>query len=84
MNCCYNNATCSSWSNIRNSIYEKTKEYLKDPKGLLKNLVEFDGYKTCHHLGDSLDATKYAEDCQQMKEDTFAKNCLSAGRKDEN
>ena len=79
VNCCYSKATCSSWSNIQNSIYEKAKKYLKDPKGVLKNLVESVGYKTCHRLEDSLDATKCAEDCRQMKEDKFAKNCSSGG-----
>ena len=77
--CCFREATCSSWNDIQNTIYKKAKEYLKDPKDVLKNLVKNDGYKTCHNLQDSLDVTKCAEDCQRMKEEKFSKNCTSGG-----
>ena len=33
------------------------------------------GYKTCHILNSSLDATLCAEDCDRLKKEDFATDC---------
>ena len=37
------------------------------------------GYKTCHILNSSLDATVCAEDCDHLKKQEFATNCKDKG-----
>ena len=37
------------------------------------------GYKTCHVLNSSLDATVCAKDCDHLKKQDFAKNCKDKG-----
>ena len=46
----YSNQTCSSWANIQNSLYIKSKEYLTNRTKVLERLVTSVGYKTCHNL----------------------------------
>ena len=63
-----------SWPDIQNDLYNKSREYLEDKKGVLKKMVEIHGYKTCHPM-DSLDASECAEDCKNFEKEEFAKNC---------
>ena len=37
------------------------------------------GYKTCHVLNSSLDATVCAKDCDSLKKQDFATNCKAQG-----
>ena len=37
------------------------------------------GYKTCHVLNSSLDATACAKDCDLLRKQDFAKNCKQTG-----
>ena len=37
------------------------------------------GYKTCHALNSSLDATVCAKDCDHLKKQAFAQNCKGMG-----
>ena len=37
------------------------------------------GYKTCHVLNSSLDATVCAKDCDRLKKQDFAKKCEDKG-----
>ena len=37
------------------------------------------GYKTCHVLNSSLDATVCAKDCDRLKKEDFATNCGDEG-----
>ena len=37
------------------------------------------GYKTCHVLNSSLDATVCAKDCDRLKKEDFAKQCNNRG-----
>ena len=37
------------------------------------------GYKTCHVLNSSLDATVCAKDCDRLKKEDFAKQCNKRG-----
>ena len=37
------------------------------------------GYKTCHVLNSSLDATVCAKDCDHLKKQEFATNCKDKG-----
>ena len=37
------------------------------------------GYKTCHILKNSLDASICAKDCERLENQKFAKNCKKAG-----
>ena len=37
------------------------------------------GYKTCHALNSSLDATVCAEDCDRLEKEDFATNCKDKG-----
>ena len=37
------------------------------------------GYKTCHMLNSSLDATICAKDCDRLKKHKFAKDCKNRG-----
>ena len=46
----YSNQTCSSWANIKNSLYIKSKEYLNNKTKVLERQVTSVGYKTCHNL----------------------------------
>ena len=41
-------------------------------------MVKSEGYKTCYHI-DSLDASKCAQDCKNMENEKFAKNCTENG-----
>ena len=37
------------------------------------------GYKTCHMLKNSLDASICAKDCERLEKEKFAKSCKKAG-----
>ena len=37
------------------------------------------GYKTCHVLNSSLDATICAKDCERLKKQKFGKDCKKKG-----
>ena len=37
------------------------------------------GYKTCHVLNSSLDATVCAKDCDRLKKEKFATECRDSG-----
>ena len=37
------------------------------------------GYKTCHRLNSSLDATVCAKDCDRLKKQKFATECTDSG-----
>jgi len=76
--CCFTNETCQSWQSIQKSIYRNAKKYLLNKEKVLGSLVKNFGYKTCHAL-DSLDASKCAKDCENLKTKQFAKNCTESG-----
>ena len=44
-----------------------------------RNQVIQMGYKTCHALNSSLDATVCAKDCDRLKKEDFATNCGDEG-----
>ena len=37
------------------------------------------GYKTCHYLGSSLNASNCADDCNKLEKEDFAKDCELKG-----
>ena len=76
--CCFDNHKCDTWFHLQQQIYKNAKTYLKNKNKVLNQLVEFVGYKTCHHL-NSLDSQKCAEDCKSLQTRKFAKNCTSNG-----
>ena len=51
------------------------REYLTNPEGFLDKTIRPMGYKTCHALNSSLDATACAEDCDRFENQKFAKDC---------
>ena len=55
------------------------REYLPNPTDYLKKNVLPMGYKTCHVLNSSLDATICAKDCERLKEHKFGKDCKKKG-----
>ena len=59
-------------------MFNKARDYLLNTSGFLDHQVKRLAYKTCHHL-DSLDATKCAEDCEEQRKGTFAKECEKKG-----
>jgi len=78
--CCFVNHTCATWGQMDRQIYKYAKEYLEDRKTALGNMVDKEiGYKSCHHLGNSTDATECAEDCKKLEKGSFAKNCSDTG-----
>ena len=75
----FRNTTCMSWNEInKNGLYKEAKEYLSDKRKVLDEMVEIEGYKSCHHM-DSLDATMCAEDCKKFETEEFGKNCTKNG-----
>jgi len=62
----------------KNGLYEQAKEYLVDKRKVLDEMVEIEGYKSCHHM-DSLDATECAVDCKKFEMEEFGKNCTKNG-----
>ena len=77
--CCFKQATCSTWSDINLRMYVRAKEYLTSTQGFLQNLTQLVGYKTCHSLGSSTDASKCALDCQAQEKGQFATRCANEG-----
>ena len=55
------------------------REYLTNPEGFLDKTIRPMGYKTCHALNSSLDATVCAKDCDHFKKQDFAKKCKETG-----
>ena len=56
-----------------------SREYLTDPEDFLDSKIRSMGYKTCHVLNSSLDATVCANDCDRQEKQTFAKDCKKRG-----
>merc|ERR1719153_174650 len=77
--CCHRNTTCFSWNNIQTQLYIDAKEYLMNKKKELARMVEEEGYKSCHPIDSSLDATECAEDCKKFETEKFGKNCTKNG-----
>ena len=74
--CCFDQYSCvSDWLVMQNTIYKKAKEFLQGPKDFIRNQLLPMGYKTCHILNSSLDATPCAEDCDRLKN----QRCCSFG-----
>ena len=69
---------CGQVAKYTQSVY-KPREYLKGPKVYIKKKVKRMGYKTCHVLKNSLDASVCAKDCESMKKQKFAKDCKKNG-----
>ena len=55
------------------------REYLKDPPAYLQTQLMPMGYKTCHILNNSLDASVCADDCKKWEKQKFAKKCAKDG-----
>ena len=55
------------------------REYLPNPTDYLKKNVLPMGYKTCHVLNSSLDATICAKDCERLKKQKFGNDCKKKG-----
>ena len=55
------------------------REYLTNPEGFLDKKIRPMGYKTCHVLNSSLDATICAKDCDRLTKHKFAKDCEVKG-----
>jgi len=66
---------------IKNDIalYEDAKEYLVDKRKVLDEMVEIEGYKSCHPLDSSLDATECADDCKKFETEEFGRKCTRNG-----
>ena len=56
-----------------------SREYLTDPEDFLDSKIRSMGYKTCHVLNSSLDATVCAKDCDRQEKQKFAKDCKKKG-----
>ena len=55
------------------------REYLTNPENFLDKNIRSMGYKTCHVLNSSLDATVCAKDCDRQEKNKFAKDCKKRG-----
>ena len=55
------------------------REYLTNPENFLDKNIRPMGYKTCHVLNSSLDATVCAKDCDRQEKNKFAKDCKKKG-----
>ena len=55
------------------------REFLTDPEEFLDTQIRPMGYKPCHVLNSSLDATVCAKDCDQLKKQDFATKCKDKG-----
>ena len=55
------------------------REYLKDPPAYVQTQLMPMGYKTCHILNNSLDASVCADDCKKWEKQKFAKKCAKDG-----
>ena len=55
------------------------REYLTNPENFLDKNIRPMGYKTCHVLNSSLDATVCAKDCDRQEKQKFAKDCKKKG-----
>ena len=80
IHCCFKDHKCETWATIYGdfNMFNKARDYLLNTTGFLDHQVKRLGYKTCHHL-DSLDATKCADDCNEQRKGTFAKECEEKG-----
>jgi len=79
ISCCFYNHSCAeNWTEINEDMYDTARNYLEDPKAFLSNLQSL-GYKSCHPLNSSLDASICAEDCKKLEKKKFAQNCTNSG-----
>ena len=66
--CCFDQHACvTDWKAMQHTVYKVAKEYLQSPKDYIAKKVLPMGYKTCHILNSSLDATPCARDCERFK-----------------
>ena len=74
--CCFVNESCSETyeSDVKSKLEEKPVAYLKNPKEILNKRVSMENYDTCHTI-KGYDASKCAEDCNDLKRSKFAKKC---------
>ena len=56
---------------------QRSIKFRKDPKKVLKDMIEKQKYDTCHEI-EEYDATQCAQDCEALAEEPFAKNCSSS------
>ena len=59
--------------------FQNPRKYLKDPPAYIRKKVKRMGYKTCHILGTSLDASVCAKDCEELEKQKFAVTCKEKG-----
>jgi len=76
--CCYVNEKCVPFKDWGKNDFKMASSYLKDKRGYLES-VRATGYKTCHSLDTSNDASKCAEDCEELRQLDFARNCSASG-----
>ena len=67
------------WAAMQTKISSLAKDYLASPEQYVRGSILSMGYKTCHHLKKSLNASRCADDCKKMEREKFATNCHLTG-----
>ena len=75
MRCCFSDDKCNGLTSFQSRLYTLPKAYLMDKAKVLDHFMDDLGYSSCYDLGDSLDATKCANDCRELEKSDFARNC---------
>ena len=87
---CIGGGDIGGWEEMQDTVYtearwahssfiNQARDFLQDKQRYLDTQVRPMGYKTCHLLNTSLDATACAEDCRKFEKQSFAKDCHKQG-----
>ena len=89
--CCFDKHTCvKDWSVMQQKVYtvarypasltiNQARDFLQDKQAYLDTHIRPMGYKTCHLLNKSLDASACASDCKRFEHSRFAESCRKRG-----
>jgi len=73
--CCFQNEVCGAdMVEINNKMLYNSINYLKNKEKYLSNLVDKEGYDSCHPIR-GYDASVCEQDCKKLQESEFARNC---------
>ena len=73
------NEVCGpGWHGINDEMTKQAVEFIQKPKLFLANLVNNNGYDTCHRTSN-YDAQECHNDCLKQEKSDFAKNCTDSG-----